>query len=659
MSAALIQNVLDALTAHVAVLDERGVVVAVNEAWRRFARENGGDEKQVCPGVNYLAVCQTAADLRADEVSAAALQGIREVMNGTRSSFSLEYPCHSSTEQRWFSMNVRPLGAAPTGVVVEIAFACQLADQLALAISNQERRRTEVALRQSEEQFRKLFQDHSAVKLTIDPDSGSIIDANKAAAAFYGWSIEELRRMRIQQINTLAPEVIRGELDKARSSQKNRFEFCHRRADGSIRDVEVYSNKIETAGKALLYSIIHDVTERKRAEEEREKLEVYNRQLHKSESMGRLAAAIAHHFNNQLQAVMMGLDMAMLESPRNANLVESLTLAMQSARKAAEVSTLMLTYLGQLHGKRELVDLSEVCRRSLSLLRATMPKNAVLETDLPSPGPAISADASQIQQVLTNLVTNAWEAGGDGRGAIRLTVKTVFAAGIGATNRFPVDWQPQDTAFASLEVADAGCGIADKDVERLFDPFFSRKFAGRGLGLAVVLGIVRSHNGAITVESEPGRGSVFRVFFPVAPEAIPQRTIQMAPAPKAAGGRTILVVEDEPAVRKGVTFALQRAGLTVLAAEDGVEAVELFRRHREEVGCVLCDLTMPRMNGWETLTALRQLAPGIPVILASGYSEAQVMEGSHPELPQALLHKPYEAKALLDAINQFLTGQKE
>jgi CheY-like chemotaxis protein len=380
-----------------------------------------------------------------------------------------------------------------------------------------------------------------------------------------------------------------------------------------------------------------------------------------------MAGAIAHHFNNQLQAVTMSLELAMNDLPPNAGPVERLTEAMQSARKAAEVSSLMLTYLGQTVAKREPLDLSEVCHQSLSLLSIVRPQSGALETDLLTPGPTINANANQIQQVLTNLVTNAWEASGDGRGAIRLTVKTVSAADIPAVNRFPIDYQPQENAYACLEVADAGCGIPGKDIEKLFDPFFSSKFIGRGLGLPVVLGIVRAHCGAITVESEPGRGSVFRVFLPVSAEAVPQKPVPVAQALKTAGGGlsachaqagTVLVVEDEPAVRKMVTLALKRLGFTVLAAEDGLEAVAVFRQHRDEIGCVLCDLTMPRMNGWETLTALRKLAPGIPVILSSGYSEAQVMEGHHPELPQAFLSKPYEHKALINAISQVLANRK-
>jgi CheY-like chemotaxis protein len=332
---------------------------------------------------------------------------------------------------------------------------------------------------------------------------------------------------------------------------------------------------------------------------------------------------------------------------------------MQAAEKAAEVSGLMLTYLGQTSGKHEPLDLSDACLRSLPILWAIMPGKVVIETDLPSPGPVISANASQIQQVLTNLITNAWEAVGEDGGSIHLGVKTVSPSEITAPHFYPLDWQLQNNTYACLEVADRGCGIADEDIDKLFDPFFSSKFTGRGMGLPVVMGILRAHSGAITMKSEPGRGSAFRVFFPVSAEEIlrqPDKAIQPL---KMEGGGTVLLVEDEEMLRNMATAMFKRLGFAVLEAKDGVEAVEVFRQHQDEICCVLCDLTMPRMNGWETLTALRNIAPDVPVILASGYDKARVMAGDHPELPQAFLGKPYKLKKLSDAISHALVSKKK
>jgi signal transduction histidine kinase/DNA-binding response OmpR family regulator len=405
--------------------------------------------------------------------------------------------------------------------------------------------------------------------------------------------------------------------------------------------------------------------ERRQAEVQKAELEAMNRQLQKAESLGRMAGAIAHHFNNQLHVVMGNLEVAMDGLSLDANTLETLSEALQAADRASEVSSMMLTYLGQTHGKQAPLKLSEVCRQSLPLLQAAAPKGVILNADFPSGGPVIHANASQIQQVLTYLTTNACEAAGENKVVIGLSVKTVSLADIPAFKRFPIDWQPQESVYACLEVADTGCGIPYKDIENVFDPFFTTRFTGRGLGLPVVLGIVGAYGGGITVESEPGRGSTFRVFFPVSEEdilcradlpAMPDapQTAKAEKSSKIEAGGTVLLVEDDEPVRTMTKIMLTRLGYKVLEAEDGVEALELFQLYRDEIRCVLSDLTMPRMNGWETLAAIRNLSPDIPVILSSGYDEARVMAGEYSERPNAFLGKPYQLEGLRGVIRSVL-----
>jgi PAS domain S-box-containing protein len=269
-------------------------------------------------------------------------------------------------------------------------------------------------------------------------------------------------------------------------------------------------------GKPLLmFGTEQVINDRKLAELEKAKLEEENRQLQKTESLGRMSGAIAHHFNNQLSVVMGYLEMVIANLSKSDPHSVKLSTAMQAARKAAEISGLLLTYLGQRQRKFETLDFSGLCRSYLPVLKTGIPQNITFETDIPSSGLQILADAKSIQVVLTNLISNAWESIGDKPGLVRLTLKTVSKTDIPESHRYPVEWQPQEQSYVCLEIADSGCGIEEKDIDKIFDPFFSTKFIGRGLGLSVVLGIARAHEAAITVESRIGTGSVFRVFFPL------------------------------------------------------------------------------------------------------------------------------------------------
>jgi PAS domain S-box-containing protein len=385
------------------------------------------------------------------------------------------------------------------------------------------RERAENALRESNELL-SLFMRHSPIFAYIKevtPTESRVIKASDNYRDMIGIPGSEMAGKTMQELfpPEFASKIAADDWDVVSNGKVLKLD-----EELNGRHYTTIKFPIFQGGKNLLAGYTIDITASKRAEEEREKLEAQNRQLQKSESLGRMAGAIAHHFNNQLQIVMMSLQMAMDDLPQNAGPAKFLADAMQSAGNAAEVSRSMLTYLGKTIAKREPLDLSGICRRHLPMLRAAIPKEVVLEADLPEPGPIVQANANQLQQIVTNLVTNAWEAGGKGQCVIRLAVKTAGASDISAANRFPIGWQSQDTAYACLEVADAGCGIAHRDLEKIFDPFFTSKFPGRGLGLSVVLGIVGARHGVVTVESEPDRGSVFRVFLPVSSESAHRRT---------------------------------------------------------------------------------------------------------------------------------------
>ncbi len=420
--------------------------------------------------------------------------------------------------------------------------------------------------------------------------------------------------------------------------------------DGRVFERYSQPQRIEDTIVGRVWSF-RDITARKQAEEEKAKLEEVNRQFQKTESLNRMAGAIAHHFNNQLAVVMGNLEMAISDLSPNEPSVKLLNAAMGGACKSVELSSLMLAYLGQIIGKHAPQDLSEICRQSLPLLLAAAPKNITFKVDLPSPGPTVNADKNQMQQVLTNLVTNAWEAAPEKHGDVHLALNIAHPIDIPKAHRFPVDWQSQDNPYASLEVSDQGCGISEADIDNIFDPFFSSKFTGRGLGLPVVLGIVKAHGGVVTVRSEVGCGSTFNVFLPISTEEIPKQRDEIFRPFIKEGVGTVLLVEDEEMMREMARTMLMRLGFAVHLAKDGVEAVEVFRAHLDEINVVLCDLSMPRMNGWETLSVLRGIRPDIPVVLASGHDESKVISGDHLKIPnQVFLHKPYQKAALKDAL---------
>ncbi len=257
-----------------------------------------------------------------------------------------------------------------------------------------------------------------------------------------------------------------------------------------------------------------DITERKQAEEIRAKMEAQYVHIQKSTSLARMAEAIAHNFNNMLAIIIGNLELAVVKKPGGKDTGGYLKEAIAAAKRAADISGQMLIILGQSAGKRELVDICEICRNHMPVLKAAIPPTVTLEVNLPSTGLPLYADTDQIRQIITNLVCNAWESILDGEGTVYLTVLTASPSEIGGTHRFPVDWQPNGKTYICLEVADTGSGIPAKDIDNIFDPFYTNKFTGRGLGLPVVLGIVRAYDGVVTLISEPGEGSIFRVYLP-------------------------------------------------------------------------------------------------------------------------------------------------
>lgn len=519
-----------------------------------------------------------------------------------------------------------------------------------------ERKEVEAALQQASAYNRTLLEASLDPLLTIGGD-GQIADVNFATELATGYDRDELIGTEFGSYFT-EPSLARAGYERAfLDGQVRDYPLSLRHRDGKVTPVlfnaTVYR---DSDGRvAGVFAAARDITERTRAEEAALQLERRLLQTRKAESLGRMAGAIAHNYNNLMAVILGNVDLALEDLSPDSAAAGKLAAAIEAANRAAEVSTLMLTYLGQSSTSLEPANLVEICRDAVPLLLATMPKSVQFELDLPPATLTIAANPHEVAHLLGNLTTNAREALGDGGGHVRVRVSAVSREEISTTaHRYPSEWQPQHDRYACLEVSDDGSGIDERQFDALFDPFFSTRFIGRGLGLPVVLGIVRAHGGVVTIDSVVGLGSVFRVFFPLVEARELEPFALTPPLPDVVYGGTVLLADDEPGVREVTRAALECLGFSVLEASDGIETLALFTEHAADIRLVICDLTMPRMDGWSTLSALRAVAPALPVILSSGYDHAHVMAGEHEDLPTGFLRKPYRAAALEQAVRQAL-----
>jgi signal transduction histidine kinase/ActR/RegA family two-component response regulator len=409
--------------------------------------------------------------------------------------------------------------------------------------------------------------------------------------------------------------------------------------------------------------VARDVTERKtaeqnalRAEEERRKLELSVLQAQKLESLGVLAGGIAHDFNNLLTGILANADLSLRELSPNSPARGFLEDVVLASRRAADLCHQMLAYSGKGRFVIQPISLNELVSEMGQLLSVSTSKKATLTHTLAPDLPSVMADATQIRQVVMNLITNASEALGDGEGTMALRTgalscdRDYFADAIGDSK------QHVPGRYVFLEVSDTGAGMDAETLGRIFDPFFSTKFAGRGLGLATVLGIVRGHKGALKVFSEPGKGTTFRVLLPAHGAPAESAEAAAVAARDVSGHGLVLVADDEAAVLRAARRILEGAGFRVVTAGDGQEALELYQRYGREVRLVVLDMTMPHLDGEACFLALRELDPAAKIVLTSGYSEQEVLAHFVGKGLAGFVQKPYNADQLLGKIRDILQG---
>ena len=431
------------------------------------------------------------------------------------------------------------------------------------------------------------------------------------------------------------------------------FEYDYRvvQPGGSIRWV-ITRGDVQRDAKGNLIGMLGaslDVTARKQAEAERVDIEKKLQETQKLESLGILAGGIAHDFNNLLTGILGNASLARMDLAATSPVQQSLAQIEQAAQRAAELCKQMLAYSGKGRFVVQPLDLSHLIEDAASLLQVSVSKSAMLKYRLAKDLPAVQADATQLRQILMNLVINASDAMGERLGSIEISTGVIFAdrAYLSATHLAPTI---PEGDYVFLEVSDNGCGMDAETQARIFDPFFTTKFTGRGLGLAAVLGIVRGHRGALKVYSEPGVGTTFKLLLPVAKEAA-QKVPRELQVPSTWRGRgVLLIVDDEETVRTVASRMVTAIGFTPIATSSGQEAIGFVRARGREVAAVMLDLTMPEMDGAEVFTELRRIQPEIRVLLMSGFNEQEAVNRFAGKGLSGFLQKPFRPDVLREKL---------
>jgi signal transduction histidine kinase/CheY-like chemotaxis protein len=431
------------------------------------------------------------------------------------------------------------------------------------------------------------------------------------------------------------------------------FEVEHYHKDGHIFPLEVSASLISSGGESYIQCFHRDISERKQAEKERLQLEQQFQHAQKLESLGVLAGGIAHDFNNILQVIIGHCSLAKLK-PRPGTVDTHIPEIEKAAGRAADLCRQMLAYAGKATSVSTQINMKSLVDEMVKMLKATFAKNVAIASELVTGLPTIKADASQLRQVVMNLIINAAEAIGEEQGKIGVVLtKCELLAG-----QLPVDHLGKSIPpgwYLRLEVSDTGCGMAGETKRRLFEPFYTTKFTGRGLGLSATLGIITAHAGALQLTSQPGHGTTFTVYLPIQNSTISDQEdpLQITPPPWQGSG-TILLAEDEIQVKLIAKILLEQLGFTVLEASNGTEALALYLTHGADIRVVMTDMGMPVMDGYALFRELKKVNPELPIIISSGFGDTAIAARIARKDIAGLVSKPYSLEVLRNVLQSVL-----
>jgi PAS domain S-box-containing protein len=619
-----LRSTLDALSSHIAILDEHGTIIEVNAAWSSFASDNHFMGSSHGVGDNYLEVCDAAAGGGSEDAAAVA-KGIHEVMVGRCDGFQMEYPCHSTVEKRWFNVRVTCFDdEGPVRVVVA--------------------HENITARKRAGDRFRRLVESN-AQGVFFWGVNGAITGANDAFLGLTGYSRADVADGLANWVAMTPPDFVerdrRSIAEVAARGVCTPYEKEYIRKDGTLVPVFIGVANFEDSPEEGVCFVL-DLTERK-------KLEQQFLRAQRMEGIGTLAGGIAHDLNNVLSPIMMSLEVLRMRFPGAENR-EMLDILSASAERGADMVRQVLSFARGVEGRRMEVQIKHVIQDIAKIARETFLKNIQVRTNVPKDLWTVMGDPTQLHQVLLNLCVNARDAMPNG-GKLTISAENVtLDAHYAGLN---IEARPGPYVF--VEVEDNGCGIPPGIMEKIFDPFFTTKEVGKGtgLGLSTSLAIVKSHGGFIRVYSEMGKGTKFHINLPARTAESAAEAVERTAALPLGNGELILVVDDEESVRTITRQTLEAFGYRVVLASEGTEAVAIYAKRRAEIAAVLTDMTMPVMDGLATIQVLRKINPAVRIIAASGLTANSQLArfGVKHFLP-----KPYTAETLLKALKEVLSA---
>ncbi|MBI1353629.1 MAG: PAS domain S-box protein [Acidobacteria bacterium] len=630
-------EVLDRMCEAVFLTDREGRVLYANPASGRLF---GGTEAALVDST-----IQSLLEVSDEDERSALMASIGETLDGgedwtgdleSRRLNGQVFPCSVS------------IGKAP--IRAEVGWIWVLQDIT-------ERKRTEYALREREQTFRSMAEAAPVMVWTLDIE-GNFEYVNAAWRRQWGLDAKDARagywRSRVAVSDRARVEEVLESATRARGAFHVEFQMI----DSSGEERVVLMHGAPLGRGATFRGFVGsstDITDIRRAEEERRRLDSRVQSAQRLESLGVLAGGIAHDFNNLLVSILGFAELAMDDLPADSPSRTSIQQVEIAARRAAELTQQILTFSGRARANRTSVNLRDLLLEMLQLLEAGLPDKARLRVEVPPEVPAVAADPPQVRQVVMNLLLNAADAVSELGGAVTIRLYPVEIEDE-PTRRLGLPLAPRGGKYVCLEVSDGGCGMSEETQRKIFEPFFTTKTTGRGLGLASVLGILRAHKGGIEVASRLGEGSRFRVYLPLdAPQvenAAPVLGLRTDGYPGRGAG--ILVVDDEPAVLDTLKTMLRRRGYRVRAVSDRAEALRVVEKAPNAFDLIVFDLTMPGMAATEALAKLKQLSPLTPVLLASGYSKESLDERLEGRYGAGFLQKPFKRERLFETFDHIL-----